>query len=417
MASKRHTPQQGFHEQRDDSEKRFKAAASLKQQLRNLLGANLQAQRIRAATAQEAIPNHLPVAPDRVPTLIVSPNEPNSLMVHQLKLIKDCLPQKTVQLRVSPQFESKTEEQKSNQVRRVVADAKQSVYEWFMLDTAVCLLRNQLTEYVITLNHDPQDIGEQLVAQLSLHLKYILSSVEGVHSRLQNLKATPEKLVPSPLTILSHDDVSEYLPSLQRDGFFEIRMTNNPMVTPISSFYPNLMYLYRDILQPLFDRKQIEPDSDKLKRAANVPPFNGVPIGRSSIVKLDNFIDGTGHYVDTVCLFHTPRSEFDTYFQEIGQLWLTLLAMKEQGATPQQAEPECYRMYYLFANMCPYARGSAAAAKTMLNVTRSLFGLGLVNEKRFYFRQADWVAFRCNTAEEFIARAPDMFGPKENPDS
>lgn len=88
-----------------------------------------------------------------------------------------------------------------------------------------------------------------------------------------------------------------------------------------------------------------------------------------------------------------PLGRYEPLMRELGKLWCTFLRAPDKK--------RAYELYYLFANMVPYSRGSAGAAKVLLNVALHIGGFPSVRERAEYARQADWAAFVAPNFEDF----------------
>uniref|UniRef100_A0A6C0KCV1 Uncharacterized protein n=1 Tax=viral metagenome TaxID=1070528 RepID=A0A6C0KCV1_9ZZZZ len=97
-------------------------------------------------------------------------------------------------------------------------------------------------------------------------------------------------------------------------------------------------------------------------------------------------------------------SYFFRYFLEEYKLVLEEIEKKENIS-----DRPCYELYWLITNMCPMSRGSASAAKVVLNAALHYLGFGMVIEKEEYRRQVDWVSMFSPDFENFYENKNSFF--------
>jgi hypothetical protein len=83
---------------------------------------------------------------------------------------------------------------------------------------------------------------------------------------------------------------------------------------------------------------------------------------------------------------HTSFEEFPKYCTLINS---TISEIKNHI----EIEKNAYKMYWIFANLAPYKRGSAGASKVLLDSILFGNGFNMVKEREEYKRQADWMTF------------------------
>lgn len=98
---------------------------------------------------------------------------------------------------------------------------------------------------------------------------------------------------------------------------------------------------------------------------------------------------------------HTSFEEFPKYCTLINS---TISEIKNHI----KIEKNAYKMYWIFANLAPYKRGSAGASKVLLNSILFGNGFNMVKEREEYKRQADWMTFFYDF-EDFYTRKDIIF--------
>ena len=123
-------------------------------------------------------------------------------------------------------------------------------------------------------------------------------------------------------------------------------------------------------------------------------PDNDEILSKKSLLRIPN-------EKNRLLMQHISFEEFPKYYTLINS---TILEIKNHI----EIEKNAYKMYWIFANLAPYKRGSAGASKVLLNSI--LFGNGfhMVKEREEYKRLADWMTFFCDF-EDFYTRKDIIF--------
>jgi len=167
------------------------------------------------------------------------------------------------------------------------------------------------------------------------------------------------------------------------EGFYIPRMSRTQ--TPLCvSEYPKLKQILVDRLPSLFSDIEEKTEDDTIclfeKKYIQVMIelfINGATSEASSIKKEE----------DKLFLFHTPISKFPFFYEQMNT-----------NSNP-------FVIYWLFVNMSPYKRGSASAAKVLVNTLLVLRKKEMVKETVEWRRQADWVALLSPSFEQFVEYA------------
>lgn len=184
-------------------------------------------------------------------------------------------------------------------------------------------------------------------------------------------------------------------PFESRPRFTFLNCTEYPMIDsilrqPLDAF---------DARHKTFVAEDTSSSHDMLVAGPNAVEISFVPVGRSSSIRRH-----ATHAVDPniLMLLHTqPHRESGKALRaEMGHVLQHIFEASGRGSSA--AETWCFHLYWLFATLMPFARGSAGAAKVVLNAMRAVCALPPLTETETYRRQADWVAIASSSAEEFI---------------
>jgi hypothetical protein len=231
-----------------------------------------------------------------------------------------------------------------------------------------------------------------------------------------------------PISIDKDQDDIEMLNENRIYQFFNLRTSSMASAMSLSG-YPKL----REIFDSYFRKNNLEVEEYEddlyhlgtmLKLVSQYDPFIRMKVGRFQILSI-------GSYGGSSLSIYHP-DELKTYFNnqnniasikntalyELSLKWCDILNKYNDykyGVLDDldNIKKLCFEIYYLFINIVPYVRGSATAAKVLLNACLSAFGFDYVKETPEYHKQADWIAFVSEDFDDFYSKVDKMFMVKE----
>jgi hypothetical protein len=116
----------------------------------------------------------------------------------------------------------------------------------------------------------------------------------------------------------------------------------------------------------------------------------------------------------TLHVEHTASGRFRYFLEEYDLITKEMMEMLEMKEINIKSDRPCYELYWIITNMCVMSRGSAGAAKAVLNAALHYLGFKMVREKEPYKRQVDWVSMFCPDFQDFYERKGDFFEDVED---
>lgn len=247
-------------------------------------------------------------------------------------------------------------------------------------------------------------------------------------------EVTPKHGYPSrtDLTSLSPFHQGNYRQRSRKNGlgtqFYVIRGQMDTMVTPLNcTYYPQLETILQPLLQT-FKVGHVRMDSDDGEEPEEVligteNLWDWVRVGRSSVLitgkpSVLNVPIPPNYPENIICLRHTG-ADYQSQLpwkMEMGEVLKKILSVSSSRSSARQCPTHlAFHLYWVFANLVPFKRGSASAAKVVLNAALVYMGFQPVQETKEYARQADWVAFTKANVQDFLEQVDTLFTIDEAP--
>ena len=216
-------------------------------------------------------------------------------------------------------------------------------------------------------------------------------------------------------------------------GFFNVREYGNIYQTVLSKTnYPKI----GEIFDNFFKKNELEveeiiqsgyysgdvflkqKDLDKYYEKNYNGILQGTKLGKYQVLFLLNGTFSIKHpnYIKDYLSHPSGIQRKDNALYELSIKWCDIVDKHNQYKSGHLEQIDlddvkklCFEIYYLFINIVPYNRGSATAAKVLLNACLSAFGFDFVRETPEYNRHADWVAFVSDDFEDFYSKIDIIF--------